>query len=132
MIYWKSSKQHTVIDLICEVEYIITSNAAKETIWLHNFLDELAVAPSLECSVPLYCDNIRAIAQAKEPKAHQPTKHILCHFYHMWEIVERGDINLQKINKKENMADPFTKALKIKEFDDFKWKMSIRYYFDWL
>ena len=48
------------------------------------------------------------------------------------KIVNRGHIELQKIDEKENLADPFTKALRIKEFDDFKWKMGIRYCPDWL
>ena len=73
-----------------------------------------------------------AIAQAKEPKAHQWMKHILCHFYLVREIVDRGDIDLQKIDKKENLTDPFTKALEIKEFDNHKSKMGIRYYAEWL
>ena len=33
-ICWKSFKQHTVADSVCEVEYIATSNAAKEVVWL--------------------------------------------------------------------------------------------------
>ena len=31
--------------------------------------------------------------------------------------MECGDINLMKIDGEENLADTFTKALKIKEFD---------------
>ena len=79
----------------------------------------------------LYCDSTGAIAQAKEPKSHHRTKHILCHYHLVREIVDRGDIDLQKIDRKENLADPFTKALGIKEFDDYSWKMGIRYHVDW-
>ena len=39
--------------------------------------------------------------------------------------MDRGDIDLQKIDKKENLTDPFTKALVIKEFDNHKSKMGI-------
>ena len=31
-ICWKSSKQHTVVDSVCEVEYIASSDAAKEAV----------------------------------------------------------------------------------------------------
>ena len=55
-------------------------------------------------------------------------KNILCRFHLVWEIVDRGDIDLQKIDEKENLADSFTKALTIKEFDNHKSKMDIRYY----
>ena len=33
-IYRKSFKQHTIVDFICEVEYITASDAAKKAIWL--------------------------------------------------------------------------------------------------
>ena len=41
--------------------------------------------------------------------------------------MDRDDVDLQKIDGKENLADPFTKAIAVKEFDDFKSKMGIRY-----
>ena len=33
-ICWKSSKQHTLTDLVCEAKYIAASDAAKEAVWL--------------------------------------------------------------------------------------------------
>ena len=39
--------------------------------------------------------------------------------------MDRGDVNLQKIDGKKNLADPFTKALNVKEFEDHKLKMDI-------
>ena len=80
----------------------------------------------------LYCDSSRAIVQAKEPKAHQRMKHILCRYHLIQKIMDRGDVDLQKIDGKENLADPFTKAIAVKEFDDYKSKMGIRYCTDWL
>ena len=46
-ICWKSSKQHTMADSVCEAEYIAASDAAKEAVWLRKFITELGVAPSL-------------------------------------------------------------------------------------
>ena len=80
-ICWKSSKQHTVTDSICEAEYIAASDAAKEAMWLRKFINELGVAPSLDGPILLYCDSTGAIAQTKEPKANQRMKYILCHFH---------------------------------------------------
>ena len=115
-------------DSVCEAEYI----AASDAVWLRKFITELGVAPSLVGPVLLYCDSSGAIAQAKEPKAHQRMKHILCHYHFIQKIMDQGDVDLQKIDGKENLADPFTKAIMVKEFDDFKSKMGIRYYTDWL
>ena len=90
------------------------------------------MAPSINGPVLLYCDSTGAIAQAKEPRAHQRTKHILPQYHLVQKITERGDIDLQKIDEKKNLADPFTKALSIKEFNDYKLKMDIRYCNEWL
>ena len=46
--------------------------------------------------------------------------------------MDRGDVDLQKIDGKENLTDLFTKVLDVKKFDDHKLKMGIRYYTDWL
>ena len=119
-------------DSVCETEYIAASDAAKEAVWLRKFITELGVAPSLVDPVLLYYDSSGAIAQAKEPKAHQRTKHILRRYHLIREIMDRGDVDLQKIDGKENLADPFTKAIAVKEFDNYKSKMGIRYCTDWL
>ena len=131
-VCWKSSKQHTVADSVCEAEYIAASDAAKEEVWLRKFITELGVAPSLVGPVLLYCDSSGAIAQAKEPKAHQRTKHILRRYHLIQKIVDRGDVDLQKIDEKENLADPFTKVIAVKELDNYKSKLGIRYCTDWL
>ena len=131
-ICWNSFKQHTVADFIWKAEYIATSDAVKEAVWLWKFIDELEVALSIDDPILLYCDNTGAIAQAKESRFHQRTKHILRRYHLIREIMDQVDVDLQKINKKENLANPFTKALKIKKFDDHKLKMVIRYCTDWL
>ena len=119
-------------DSICEAEYITTSDAVKEAVWLQKFIDELGVASSINGSVLLYCDNTGAIAQAKELRSHQRTKHILRRYHFIRKIMDRGDVDLQKIDGRKNLTDPFTKAIEIKKFDDHKSKMGIRYCIDWL
>ena len=74
---WKSSKQSTVADSITEAEYIAASEAAKEAVWIRKLIIELGVIPNAESPVDLYCDNNGAIAQAKEPRSHHKSKHIL-------------------------------------------------------
>ena len=54
-ICWKSSKQYTVANSVCEVEYIAASNVMKKAMWLRKFITELEVAPSLDGLVLLYC-----------------------------------------------------------------------------
>ena len=109
-----------MVDSICEAKYIMTSDASKEVVWLWKFLGKLGVVPTLESPILVYCDSTKVFAQAKEPKSHHRTKHVL-HCYHLvWKIMEWGDVNLQKIDGKENLANPMTKALGIKEFNEYK------------
>ena len=69
-ISWKSSKQDTVADSTTEAEYIATSEAAKEVVWIKKFITGLGVVPSISNPMDLFCDNNGAIAQAKEPRSH--------------------------------------------------------------
>ena len=62
VVYWKSSKQHTMVDSICEAEYIAASDAAKKAIWLRKFITELGVASSIDGLVLLYYNSTDAIA----------------------------------------------------------------------
>nr|XP_009794746.1 PREDICTED: uncharacterized protein LOC104241506 [Nicotiana sylvestris] len=73
-----------------------------------------------EGEVPLLCDNTEAIAQAKEPRSHQKSKQVLRRNHLIREIIERGDVEIQRVDGKENAADSFTKALGAKEFDKHK------------
>ncbi|KAK8600391.1 hypothetical protein V6N12_050245 [Hibiscus sabdariffa] len=80
-VSWKSLKQDTVADSTTEAEYIAASEAAKEAVWIKKFVTELGVVPSISDAMELYCDNNGAIAQAKEPRSHQRSKHILKCFH---------------------------------------------------
>jgi hypothetical protein len=131
-VSWKSSKQATVVNSVTEAEYIAACDAAKEAVWMRKFLTELGVVPSIKESVPLLCDNTGAIAQAKEPRSHQRSKHVLRKFHLIREIIERGDVQIRKVEGKENAADPFTKALCSKEFDKHKWNIGLRFMSDWI
>jgi hypothetical protein len=77
-----------------EAEYIVASKAAKEVVWVRNFVFELCVVPSTCSPMDLYCDNNGAIVQAKEPRAHKRAKHILRHYHLIREIICRCDVKV--------------------------------------
>ena len=108
---WKSSKQETVADSTTEAEYIAASEAAKEAVWIKKFFSELGVVPSASSPMDLYCDNSGAIAQAKEPRSHQKSKHILRRYHLIREIIDRGDVKICKVHTDLNIAHPLTKPL---------------------
>ena len=45
-MHWMSSMQDTVADSTTEAEYIAACEAAKEGVWIRNFLDDLGIFPS--------------------------------------------------------------------------------------
>ncbi|KAJ9555363.1 LOW QUALITY PROTEIN: hypothetical protein OSB04_009977 [Centaurea solstitialis] len=110
-ISWKSSKQDTIVDSTTEAEYIAASDAAKEAVWLRNFLLDLRVVASISRPIDIFCDNSGAVAQAKEPREHHKSRHVLRKYHLIREIIGRGDVRICKIPTEDNVADPLTKPL---------------------
>ena len=106
---WRSSKKDTMADSTIEAAYISASDAAKEEVWIKKKFFRLGVVPSITNPVDIYCDNNGAIAQAKEPRSHHRSKHILRRFHLIREIIERGDVKICRVHTDDNVVDPLTK-----------------------
>ena len=117
VVSWRSVKQSSIADSTMEAEYIAASEAAKEAVWLKNFLMDLGVVSSAQSVITLYCDNSGAVANANEPRSHKRGKHIEGKYHFIREIVSRGDAVVSQIALEDNLADPFTKGLAQKIFD---------------
>ena len=115
-VVWRSIKQSSIADSTMEAEYIAASEAAKEAVWLKNFLSDLEVVPIMNKAVTLYCDNSGAVANSKEPRSHKRGKHIERKYHLIREIVNRGDVIVTKIPTLDNLADSFTKTLTERQF----------------
>ena len=98
-------------DSTTKAEYIATSNAVKEAVWIKKFIIELSIVPSIVNPVDLYHDNNKAIAQAKEPRSHHRFNRILWRFHLICEIINRGDVKICKVPTDDNIANPLTKLL---------------------
>ncbi|KAK8708468.1 hypothetical protein V6N13_059508 [Hibiscus sabdariffa] len=107
------------------------SEAAKEAVWIKMFITELGVVPSISDALELYCDNNGAIAQAKEPRSHQRSKHILRRFDLIREIVDRGNVEICKVHTDDNIGDPLTEPLSQQKHDRHTESLGIRYVSDW-
>jgi len=129
-VSWKSSKRETVADSTTEAEYIAASEAAKEGVWIRKFLIEFGVFPSASSPLDLNCDNSGAIAQAKEPRNHQKSKHVMRRFHLIGEFIDRGEIKICKIHTDLNISDPLTKPLPQPKYERHTRAMSIRYILD--
>ncbi|PKI72040.1 hypothetical protein CRG98_007586 [Punica granatum] len=93
---------------------------------------ELAVVPSIADPVDLHCDNNGAIAQAKELRSHQRSKHILRRFHLIREIIDKGDVKICRIPTDENLLDPLTKPLVQRKYEAHTRSIGIREMPNWL
>ena len=73
-VSWCSSKQSVVAGSTYEAEYIATSEAANEGVWMKEFISDLGVIPSASAPMNFFCDNTGAIALAKESRFHKRTR----------------------------------------------------------
>ena len=94
---------------------------------MKKFISELDMISGIEQPIPLYYDNTEIVAQAKEPRSHHKSKDILRWFHIFQEIVERCDVIMERVDIKNNIADLFTKALSLQEFDYHLDCMGIKY-----
>ena len=124
---WRSSKQHTVADSTIEAQYIAASDATEEAVLIKIFIFRLGVVPNITNPVDVYCDNNGAIDQAKEPRSHQRSKHLLRCFHLIREIIERGDVKICRVHTDDNVADPLTKPLPQSKHDSHTRSIGIRF-----
>lgn len=108
-ISWGSRKQRTVALSSTEAEYLRLTDAAKEAVYLIQFLKELGLEDL--ATVTLYNDKLGAAHLAQNPIHHARSKHIdsRCHFIR--EALSGGTIQLRYLPTEEMAAVVLTKAL---------------------
>nr|GEY16576.1 hypothetical protein [Tanacetum cinerariifolium] len=108
---WKSAKKSIFATSFAEAEYIVAFDASKEVVWVRRFIYGLGVVPIIEEPISIYCDNTRAIAIANESGITKGARQFRAKVHYLREVIEFGDIKLEKFHTDDNLADPFTKAL---------------------
>ena len=109
----------------CEEEYMASSEAAHEATWMKAFITDLGVVPNASGPITLFCDNTGAIALAKEPWFHKKTRHIKHRFNSIRESVQNGDIDICKVHRDLNVADPLAKPLPRAKHDQHQNSMGV-------
>ena len=84
---------------------------------MKKFITNLGVVPTISDPIPLLCDNSGAIAQVKELRSHQKSKHILRLFHLIREIIARGDVVVERVPSTDNVTDPLTMPLAQQVFE---------------
>nr|GEW24688.1 hypothetical protein [Tanacetum cinerariifolium] len=94
-----------VDDLKSQIGYVFVLNGGAK------ILSGLGVVPTIEEPISMYFDNTGAIAIANESRITKGARHFYAKVHYLREVIEFGDIKLEKVHTYENLADHFTKEL---------------------
>ncbi|GJU44104.1 hypothetical protein Tco_1201370 [Tanacetum coccineum] len=83
-----------------EAEYIAAFDASKEVVWVRKSISGLGVVPIIKKPINMYCDNTGAIAIANESGITKGARHFRAKVHYLREVIEFGDIKLEKVHKK--------------------------------
>nr|GEU47984.1 retrotransposon protein, putative, Ty1-copia subclass [Tanacetum cinerariifolium] len=108
---WKSSKQSTAAMSATEAEYIATSKAAIEVVWIRKFILGLSIVPTINEPIRMFFDNSAAPHFANEQGVQKGTRHYHRRYHYVRESIALGEIRFLKVHTDDDLADPFTKAL---------------------
>ncbi|KAL2237909.1 UNVERIFIED_CONTAM: Retrovirus-related Pol polyprotein from transposon TNT 1-94 [Sesamum indicum] len=100
-ISWKSQLQHIVALSTTEVEYIATTEAFKEAIWLDGLIKEISFSNE---KLTVYSDSQSSIQLCKNPVFHDRTKHIDVRYVH-------GELLLAMTKQTDSAKDSMTTSL---------------------
>ena len=123
LVSWSARKQPTVSRSSTEAEYKALANATTELIWIEALLGELGV--QLKVKPCLWCDNLGATYLSANPVFHVRTKHIEIDYHFVRERITNKMLDIRFISSKDQVADGFTKALAVKDLNDFKRNLNL-------
>jgi phosphoribosyl-AMP cyclohydrolase len=112
-INWMRKRQVAVALSTTEAEYMATTHASKEVVWLQRLCSGIGL---VQKEVRLDCDSQSAIFLAKNPAYHLKTKHIDVQYHFVRDMVEEKKVLLKKVDTLKNVADLLTKSVSIEKF----------------
>ena len=121
---WQSLKQKVVALSSREAEYIATTTAATQALWLSRILAEL-LGRKVDV-VELKVDSESALALAKNPVFHKRSKHIRIKYRFIRDCLEDGSIKASHIATTDQLADIITKSLEKSKFQEMRERIGLQ------
>eukprot|EP00253_Pinus_taeda_P004591 PITA_04591 len=115
VVSWCSQKHRSVALSSAEAEYMTTSQAAWEAIWMRKIL--VGLFGQMMDPTVIYCDNLSCIKLSENPVFHDRSKHIDICYHHLRDCVVKRIMMLQYISTKEQDVDILTKELSKGKFE---------------
>ena len=124
IVSWYTKKQRSVALSSAEAEYMATSQAACEAIWMRKILVGLFVS-HLD-PIVIHCDNQSCIKISINLVFHDRSKHIDIWYHHISYCVQRRIMLLQYIPTEDQDADILTKVLTRRKFEYHRDKNGVK------
>lgn len=111
-------KQQIVTLSTIEAEYVTTTSCAYQAIWLRKILEELHFKQERPTSI--FCDNSSVIKLSKNHIIHGRNKHIDMKYHFLCDLTKDGIIDLIFCRSEYQIANLFTKSLKLASYVKFR------------
>nr|GEV21515.1 zinc finger, CCHC-type [Tanacetum cinerariifolium] len=110
-IHWTTVKNILKVSCYTNAGYLADADDLKSQTGYVKFISGLGVVPIIEEPISMYCDNNGAISIANESGITKGARHFHAKVHYLREVIEFGDIKLEKVHTNDKLADSFTKAL---------------------
>jgi hypothetical protein len=107
---------------ITKAEYMATTHARKEVVWLQIFCSGIRL---VQQGIRIDCDSLSAIFLANNPTYDSKTKHIDIQYHFVRDMVEEKKVFLMKVDTLKNVADSLTKYVRTENFSWCRGSMAI-------
>jgi hypothetical protein len=124
VVAWRSRRQPTVALSTAEAEIMASVDAGKQAIWLKRLLENLGF-PMTE-PICILNDNMGAVSLSQHPGNHDRTKHIDMRHHWLQEKVEDKTLRVEHVRTENNLADIFTKPLRLVKAQHFNQVLGLR------
>ena len=107
-----------------DAEYIATTTAATQALWLSRLLEEL-LGRKVDV-VELKVDSKSALALAKNPVFHDRSKHIRIKYHFIRDCLKEGSIKANHIATTDQLTDILTKSLGKTKFQEMRRRVGLK------
>ena len=94
-------------------------------LWLRNFISGLRIVDNIARPLKIYCDNSAAVFFSKNDKYSKGAKHMEIKYFVVKEEVHKQRVSIEHISTNLMIADPLTKELSPKAFNEHVERMGI-------
>jgi hypothetical protein len=112
-VSWSSKKQNSVALSTVEAEYISGGSCCAQLLWMKATLNDFGIKFK---QAPLLCDNESVVKLTNNLVQHARTKHIDVRHHFIRDHQQKGDISIENVGTKNQLADIFNKPLDEKRF----------------